>query len=81
MVTFVGGGVLDAPRRGQDPSLQYKPLKGLQWHGCGPGMPGPYRVAMRKPDMALQLAGRMYAAPTIAGRFTTRNVGGGVAGL
>lgn len=28
------------------------------------GMPGPYRVTMRKPDMALRLAGRLYAAPT-----------------
>ena len=54
---------------------------GYLWVSCGPGMPGPYRVAMRKPDVALRLAGRMYAAPTIAGRFTTRNVGGGVAGL
>ena len=38
----VGGGVPDAPRRGQDPSLRCKPLKGIQWQGCGPGMPGPY---------------------------------------
>ena len=30
------------PRRGQDPSLQSKPLKGLQWQTSGPGMPGPY---------------------------------------
>ena len=29
-------------RRGQDPSLRCKPLKGIQWQGCGPGMPGPY---------------------------------------
>ena len=33
------------PRRGQDPSLRCKPLKGVQWQGCGPGMPGPYGVA------------------------------------
>ena len=38
----VGGGVPDAPRRGQDPSLQSKPLRGIQPLGCGPGMPGPY---------------------------------------
>ena len=31
-------------RRGQDPSLRCKPLKGIQWQGCGPGMPGPYGV-------------------------------------
>ena len=41
----VGGGVLDAPRRGQDPSLRCKPLKGMQRQGCGVGMPGPYGVA------------------------------------
>ena len=41
----VGGGVPDAPRRGQDPSLRCKPLKGMQRRGCGPGMPGPYGVA------------------------------------
>ena len=39
---FVGGGVPDAPRRGQDPSLRCKPVKGIQRQGCGPGMPGPY---------------------------------------
>ena len=38
----VGGGVPDAPRRGQDPSLRCKPVKEIQWQGCGPGMPGPY---------------------------------------
>ena len=61
--------------------FQFVRISGYLWESCGPGMPGPYRVAMRKPDMALRLAGRMYAAPTIAGRFTTRKVGGGVAGL
>ena len=30
-VSVAGGGVLDAPRRGQDPSLRCKPLKGC--HG------------------------------------------------
>ena len=30
----------------------------------GPGMPGPYRAAMGKRDVAVRLAGRMYAAPT-----------------
>ena len=29
-------------RRGQDPSLRCKRIKGIQWQGCGPGMPGPY---------------------------------------
>ena len=32
------------PRRGQDPSLRCKPLKGVQWQGCGPGMPGLFQV-------------------------------------
>ena len=41
----VGGGVPDAPGGGQDPSLRCKPVKGIQWQGCGPGMPGPYGVA------------------------------------
>ena len=38
-------------------------ISGYLWQNCGPGMPGPYRVTMRKPDMALRLAGRLYAAP------------------
>ena len=37
----VGGGVPDAPRRGQDPSLRCKPVRGIQRQGCGPGLPGP----------------------------------------
>ena len=42
---FVGGGVLDAPRRGQDPSLRCGRLEGGHEKACGPGMPGPYGVA------------------------------------
>ena len=45
-------------------NFQFVRISGYLWQNCGPGMPGPYRVAMRKPDMALRLAGRMYAAPT-----------------
>ena len=41
----VGGGVPDAPGGGQDPLLTMQKIKGIQWQGCGPGMPGPYRVA------------------------------------
>ena len=48
---FIGGGVLDVPRRGQDPSLRCGVRRGGKavtgGHGkvCGPGMPGPYEVA------------------------------------
>ena len=47
---FVGGGVLDVPRRGQDPSLRCRGETGWQssngwlWKARGPGMPGPYGV-------------------------------------
>ena len=44
--------------------FQFVRISGYLWQNCGPGMPGPYRVTMRKPDMALRLAGRLYAAPT-----------------
>ena len=49
---FVGGGVLDATRRGQDPSLRCgvrrggKAVTGGYGKVCGPGMPGPYGVAV-----------------------------------
>ena len=43
--------------------FQFVRISGYLWQNCGPGMPGPYRVTMRKPDMALRLAGRLYAAP------------------
>ena len=39
---FVGGGVLDVPRRGQDPSLRCGRLEGGYGKVRGPGMPGPY---------------------------------------
>ena len=39
---FVGGGVLDVPRRGQDPSLRCGRLEGGYGKACGPGMPDPY---------------------------------------
>ena len=55
----VGGGVPDAPRRGQDPSLQCKPLKGIQRQGCGPGMPGPY--------------GLLFPAAGVRGRLAAHN--------
>ena len=56
--------------------FQFVRISGYLWQNCGPGMPGPYRVTMRKPDMALRAA---YMRPLqIGGRFTTRNVGGGV---
>ena len=42
--------------------FQFVRISGYLWQNCGPGMPGPYRVTMRKPDMALRLAGRLYAA-------------------
>ena len=45
---FVGGGVLDVPRRGQDPSLQCERLEGGYGKARGPGMPGPYGVAERR---------------------------------
>ena len=41
----VGGGVLDVPRRGQDPSLRCGRSEGGYGKVCGPGMPGPYGVA------------------------------------
>ena len=47
---FVGGGVLDVPRRGQDPSLRcrgetrWQSSNGWLWKARGPGMPGPYGV-------------------------------------
>ena len=40
----VGGGVLDVPRRGQDPSLRCGRLEGGYGKAHGPGMPGPYGV-------------------------------------
>ena len=55
----VGGGVPDAPRRGQDPSLRCKPLKGIQRQGCGPGMPGPY--------------GLLFPAAGVRGRLAAHN--------
>ena len=48
---FVVGGVLDVPRRGQDPSLRCgvrrggKAVTGGYGKARGPGMPGPYGVA------------------------------------
>ena len=42
---FVGGGVLDVPRRGQDPSLRCGRLEGGYGKVRGPGMPGPYGAA------------------------------------
>ena len=39
---FVGGDVLDVPRRGQDPSLRCGRLEGGYAKARGPGMPGPY---------------------------------------
>ena len=41
---FVGGGILDVPRRGQDPSLRCGRLEGGYGKVRGPGMPGPYGV-------------------------------------
>ena len=47
----VGGGVPDAPGGVKTPPYDARPLptmqkiKGIQWQGCGPGMPGPYGVA------------------------------------
>ena len=46
----VGGGVLDVPRRGQDPSLRcrgetgWQSSNGRRRKARGPGMPGPYGV-------------------------------------
>ena len=40
----VGGGVPDAPE-GSRPLPTIQKIKGIQWQGCGPGMPGPYGVA------------------------------------
>ncbi len=45
-------------------NFQFVRISGYLWQNCGPGMPGHYMVTMRKPDMALRLAGRLYAAPT-----------------
>ena len=48
----VGGGVLDVPRRGQDPSLRcgvrtgWQSSNGWLWKARGPGMPGPYGVVV-----------------------------------
>ena len=53
-------------------------ISGYFWQNCGPGMPGPYRVTMRKPDMALRLAAAYMRPLQIGGRVTTRNVEGGV---
>ena len=41
----VGGGVLDVPRRCQDPSIRCGRSEGGYGKVCGPGMPGPDRVA------------------------------------
>ena len=41
----VGGGVPDAPPEGSRPLPTMQKIKGIQWQGCGPGMPGPYGVA------------------------------------
>lgn len=40
----VGGGVPDAPE-GSRPLPTMQKIKGVQWQGCGPGIPGPYGVA------------------------------------
>ena len=37
----VVGGVPDAPE-GSSPLHTMQKIKGIQWQGCGPGMPGPY---------------------------------------
>ena len=42
----VGGGVPDAPRRGQDPSLQCKPLKGDTTERLRAGHARPLRTAI-----------------------------------
>ena len=57
-------------RRGQDPSLRCKPLKGMQWQGCGPGMPGPYGVAWM--GCAREGQGRAAARPLPSWRVVTR---------
>ena len=67
----VGGGVPDAPRRGQDPSLRCKPLKGMQRQGCGPGMPGPYGVAWM--SCAREGQGRAAARPFQVGGWLPVN--------
>ncbi len=41
----VGGGVPDAPGGVKTPPYDATKIKGIQWQGCGPGMPGPYGVA------------------------------------
>ena len=38
----VGGGVPDAPGGVKTLPYDAKKIKGIQWQGCGPGMPGPY---------------------------------------
>ena len=54
---FIGGGVLDVPRRGQDPSLQCGRLEGGYGKACGPGMPGPYGGRRGKRVLAGRCAG------------------------
>ena len=53
-------------RRGQDPSLRCKPLKGIQWQGCGPGMPGPY--GLLRMGCEREGRGRAAARPLRSGR-------------
>ena len=61
--------------------FQFVRISGYLWQNCEPGMPGPYRVTMRKPDMALKLAGRLYAAPTNRRKvYDKERVEGGVLG-
>ena len=73
MRIVVGGGVPDAPRRGQDPSLRCKPLKGIQWQGCGPGMPGPYGLLCKFTHERGK--GGRQPAPTVGGKFAAKDVG------
>ena len=46
--------------------------------GCGPGMPGPYRAAMGKRDVAAGWRAAYMRPLQTTGRFMAMSVGGGV---
>ena len=39
------GAASPTPPEGSRPLPTMQKIKGIQWQGCGPGMPGPYGVA------------------------------------
>ena len=39
------GAASPTPPEGSRPLPTMQKIKGMQWQGCGPGMPGPYGVA------------------------------------